>query len=65
MEKKIFTVAVIGAGARGADVYSPLIADKKDGFELVAVCDMRQDRLDDFAKRFSIKAENCFLISIH
>ncbi|MBQ7830784.1 MAG: Gfo/Idh/MocA family oxidoreductase [Clostridia bacterium] len=61
MEKKIFTVAVIGAGARGAGVYSPLIAEKKDCFDIVAVCDIQQERLDDYAQRFGVKPENCFL----
>lgn len=61
MEKKIFTVAVIGAGARGADVYSPLIADRKDEFEIVAVCDYNQDRLSAYGERFGVKAENRFL----
>ena len=54
MEKKIFTVAIIGVGARGGDVYGPLISEKPDCFKIVALCDLRQERLDRFGKVFGV-----------
>ena len=54
MEKKIFTVAIIGVGARGGDVYGPLIAAKPDRFDIVALCDLRQERLARFGKEFGV-----------
>ena len=54
MEKKIFTVAIIGVGARGGDVYGPLINSKPDSFDIVALCELRQERLERFGKEFNV-----------
>ena len=58
---KMYTVAIIGVGARGGDVYGPLIATKTDCFKIVALCDLRQERLDRFSEQFGVAKENCFL----
>ena len=60
MEEKIFTVAVLGGGSRGLDTYANFM--RKNGhFETVAVCDVRQVRLDFAQKEYGVKKENCFL----
>lgn len=54
MENRIFTVAIIGVGARGGDTYGPLIYAKKDKFKIVALCDLKKDRLDRFGEEFEV-----------
>lgn len=61
MENKIFTVAIIGVGARGANAYGWQINDASDKFNIVALCDLRQERLDIFGKKFNVPEENRFL----
>lgn len=57
---KIFTVAIIGVGARGADAYGWLIHEAKDKFNIVSLCDLRQERLDRFSKEFEVPVNACF-----
>lgn len=59
-ENKIFTVAIIGCGARGALTYGRLINKKKDCFKIVSLCDLREDRLSRFASEFGVARENTF-----
>ena len=59
MEKQ-FTVAILGVGARGGNVYGRLIAGFPEKFKIVALCDIRQERLDAFGKEFNVKEENRF-----
>lgn len=54
MKNRIFTVAIIGVGARGGDTYGPLIYAKKDKFKIVALCDLKKDRLDRFGEEFEV-----------
>lgn len=61
MDKKIFTVAILGAGSRGADAYGTLINTRKDEFDIVAICDQRQERLDRFGKEFGVEKDMLFL----
>ena len=58
---KIYTVAIIGVGARGADAYGWQLFEQKDRFKIVALCDLRQERLDRFGNRWSVPEENRFL----
>lgn len=60
MEKKVFTVAVIGAGSRGLDSYT-MFMHKHGGFKLVSVCDTRQVRLDLAVSQYGAKEVNCFI----
>jgi len=60
MDKKVFTVAVIGCGSRGLDSYS-MCMKKHGGFKLVAACDIRQVKLDLAMSEYGVKKENCFL----
>lgn len=57
---KIYTVAIIGVGARGADAYGWQIHDAKDRFKIVALCDLKKDRLERFGKKFEVPAEACY-----
>lgn len=61
MEKKIYKVAILGVGARGAEAYGKNIFSLKDKFEIVALCDKRIDRLQRWGKEFHVKEENLFL----
>ena len=61
MEKKIFTIAIIGVGARGSNAYGWQFNDAKDKFDIVALCDPLQERLDVYGKKFGVSEENCFL----
>ena len=59
-EKQIFTVAILGAGARGALTYGRLMNRRTEQFDIISLCDMREDRLERFSKEFGVKPENCF-----
>ena len=61
MEKKVFTVAIIGVGARGANAYGWQFNDATDKFNVVALCDILQERLDIFGEKFGVAEENRFL----
>ena len=54
MEKKIYTVAIIGVGARGGDVYGTLMMDKPNHFKIVALCDFKKERLERFGTLFGV-----------
>ena len=58
--RKIYTVAVIGLGGRGGDVYAPLIFDKKDCFRIVALCDLNREKLCVFQEKFGLTKACCF-----
>ena len=58
---KKLSVAIIGCGSRGCETYGRLVYDKSDLFEIVALCDVRQDRLDKYGKEFAIPKQMCFL----
>ncbi len=61
MEQKIFTVAIIGCGGRGADAYGSLINERKDRFKIVALCDRRPLWLEKSGENFGVAKENLFL----
>ena len=58
---KIYTVAIIGLGGRGGDVYGPLIFEKKDCFQITAICDLKADKLSVFQEKFTLKDDCCFI----
>jgi len=57
---KIYTVAILGVGARGGNAYGKLINVKKDKFKIVALCDPREDRLSHFGEMFGVDEANRF-----
>ena len=59
--EKIYEVAILGVGARGGDTYGRLInTHAKDKFKIVALCDMRKERLQRFATEFGVDSSACF-----
>lgn len=59
MAKK-YTVAIIGIGGRGGDAYGALMNEAPEKFDIVALCDLKPDRLALFAERFGVAKENTF-----
>lgn len=57
--KKI-TVAIAGLGSRGLETYARCLEKHPDRVELVAVADIRPDRVAVAAERYHIPAEKCF-----
>lgn len=60
MDKKIFTVAIIGVGARGANAYGWQLNDATDRFNIVSLCDIRPERLEIFGEKFNVPKEARF-----
>ncbi len=58
--KKIFSVAILGCGARGAETYGRLFQKLEDKFQIVALCDVQKDKLAKYRETFHIAEENCF-----
>lgn len=52
---KKYTVAILGVGARGGNVYGRLIKQFPERFEIVSLCDARQERLTAFGAEFGVK----------
>ena len=59
MMKKI-TVAIAGLGSRGLDTYARCLEKYPDRVELVAVADIRPDRVAVAAERYHIATEGCY-----
>ena len=57
---KIFNVAILGVGARGGAVYGRLIKQFPDKFKIVALCDIRTERLEAFGEEFGVPTANRF-----
>ena len=61
MEKKIFTVAIIGVGGRGGYAYGAIIKDMPDMFRVSALCDINKEKLDYFADMLGVSDDGLFL----
>lgn len=61
-EKKIYSVAIIGAGARGADTYGRLFMQFPELFKIVALCDKSPARLERFGTEFNVDKCNRFIL---
>ena len=59
-KNKIFKVAILGVGGRGGDAYGHILNAQKDKFDIVALCDKRQQRLDRFSQLFGVQKNMCF-----
>ena len=55
-----FSIAIIGLGSRGANVYGRLITGQKDKFRIVALCDLKPDRVERYSREYEVPQENCF-----
>ena len=60
MANKKYTVAIIGIGGRGGDTYGNLMMNAPDQWDIVALCDLKPDRLEVFGERFGVDKENLF-----
>ena len=59
--KKKYSVAILGVGSRGGNTYGRLIhKHAQDRFKIVALCDLRKDRLQQFSSEFGVEATACF-----
>lgn len=59
---KQYTVAIIGAGSRGAFTYGNIMQNREgDKFKIVALCDIRPSALETYQKEFGVRLEKCFL----
>ncbi|MBQ5929878.1 MAG: Gfo/Idh/MocA family oxidoreductase, partial [Clostridia bacterium] len=58
---KVFRVAILGCGARGAESYGRLFYQAKEKYEIVSLCDTNQEKLVKYRDIFNVKEENCFL----
>lgn len=60
--KKQLTVAIIGCGNRGCDVYGNIMFKSfADEYKIVAACDVQRLRLDRCGDSFNVPEENRFL----
>ncbi|MBQ8554260.1 MAG: Gfo/Idh/MocA family oxidoreductase [Clostridia bacterium] len=57
--KKI-TIAIAGLGSRGLETYARCLEQYPERAELVAVADIRPDRVQVAAQRYGVKADMCF-----
>ena len=57
---KKMTVAIAGCGSRGLQTYAKCLEKFSDRAEIVAVADIRPDRVAVAAKRYNIPADMCF-----
>lgn len=59
--KQKFSVAIIGCGNRGAETYGVLLSERKNEFEIVALCDFNSERLKNYGARFGVPESELFL----
>ena len=57
MTNRIYTVAILGAGVRGANVYGEIIKNSPNMFKIEAICDTDKQRLEIAGKKFKISSE--------
>ena len=55
---KVFTVAIIGAGARGGRVYGRLMHRSPEKYRITHLCDRNREVLDSAGEEFNVPAEN-------
>lgn len=60
MTKKL-TIAILGLGSRGRQVYAPILAQYPETMELVAVADIRKERVEEVKEQYHLREEQCFL----
>ena len=58
---KKYTVAIIGVGNRGGDVYGRLFMQFPEQFKIVSLCDAKEDRLSLFGDEFGVDPSLRFL----
>lgn len=59
--KNIINVAIIGVGSRGGEVYGKLMFDLPKKYKITALCDINQETLTYYQKKFALKKKDTFL----
>ena len=57
---RIFTVAIIGCGSRGAEAYGREMFEQKDKWKIVSVCDTNPVKTTKYGAIFAVSEENRF-----
>ncbi|MBQ9510967.1 MAG: Gfo/Idh/MocA family oxidoreductase [Clostridia bacterium] len=57
---KIFTVAILGCGSRGANAYGRKMFDMPDKYKIVSLCDINPEKLRLTKETFSVPDEETF-----
>ena len=60
MSSKIYTVAILGCGSRGADTYGKRVFNRPGEFRITDLCEISPIRLKETQERFSISDEHSF-----
>ncbi|MBQ8884897.1 MAG: Gfo/Idh/MocA family oxidoreductase [Clostridia bacterium] len=60
MSKKIYSVAILGCGARGAETYGQLMFEKPDAYKIQAICDISEAKLEKYGERFAVPEADRF-----
>ena len=56
MSSRIYSVAILGCGNRGAEIYGTLFFTRNEQFRIAALCDSNAERLATYGERFGVKA---------
>ena len=57
---KIYSVAIIGCGSRGQNVYGKYMHESKEQFKIISLCDISEVMLGLAKDKFGVASENCF-----
>ncbi len=57
---KVYTVAILGCGSRGAFAYGRLMHEWKDKYKIVSLCDIDEGQLQRIGEQFLVSNENRF-----
>lgn len=60
MQNRIYAVAILGCGQRGAESYGALIDEDKKKFKIVSLCEIDSFKLNKYKDRFCVDESNCF-----
>ena len=58
--KKVYTIAIIGTGARGAKAYGRLMFKSPERYKITHLCDINPDVLNRVGDEFGVPSENRF-----
>ena len=58
---KVYTVAILGCGSRGAFAYGTLMHAWKDKYKVVSLCDIDKEQLNRVGEQFGVSTDNRFL----
>lgn len=59
---KVYTVAILGCGSRGAFAYGTVLHAWGDKYKIVALCDIDGEQLNRVGERFDIDEQNRFVM---